>query len=228
MSNTHLFFLIVASVLVFIAPPIGIILWFITAFSVWNKEEKEELKYKAEKDKHYDLMKERWYRPLDKKFLKIKKYNHVEWLTSRVDDFEKQYSGVSFFDKSNSYYWSDLNSENLFPDKAAYIKICKFLKRKPVREILEDWDLFLKQEIEQKEYDREYYQKSIEDEKQKIRKSKQLVIKLLKEGHSRQSVEEKVRDQLLNVSVRNGEWTITSVASPFTSGAKHLKITFTP
>jgi hypothetical protein len=230
MTNMHIFFLIVASILVFYNPLAGFILFFLTAFSIGNKEDKEEMQSKTDKDRHYDLMVDRWYYPLDKKFLKIKKYNHIEWLSDRVDDFEKQYKGVSFFDKSNSYYWSDVKSENtknLFPDKAKYIKICKFLKIKPVPEILEDWDLFLEQEIEQKEYDEKYMLESLERKKQEIRDAKKLVIKALKEGDSRQTIEDRLRDQFLNVSVKNGEWTIKGT-SPFTGGAKTLKIIFTP
>ena len=230
MTNIHLFFLIISAILVFVNTLAGFVLFFLTAFSIWNKDDKEEMQSKADKDRHYDLIGDRLYHPLDKKFLKIKQYNHIEWLKDRVNDFERQYKGVSFFDKSNSYYWSDVKSENtknLFSDKAAYIKICKFLKRKPVPEILEDWDLFLEQEIEQKKYDEKYMLESLERKKQEIRDAKKLVIKLLQEGHSRQSIEEKLRDQFLNVSVASGEWTIKGT-TPFTGGAKTLKITFRP
>ena len=68
---------------------------------------------------------------------------------------------------------------------------------------------------------------SLERKKQDIRDAKKLVIKLLKEGDSRQTIEDKLRDQFLNVSVANGEWTIKGT-TPFTGGAKTLKITFTP
>ena len=68
---------------------------------------------------------------------------------------------------------------------------------------------------------------SLERKKQEIRDAKKLVIKLLKEGHSRQRIEEKLRDQFLKVSVKNGEWTIKGT-TPFTGGAKTLKIAFRP
>ena len=81
--------------------------------------------------------------------------------------------------------------------------------------------------LEQKKYDQEYMLESLENKKKELREAELLVIKLLKEGHSRQSIEQRLRDQLLNVSVKNGEWIITGT-SPFTGGAKTLRITFTP
>ena len=230
MTKTHIFFLIVAAILVFVNPLIGFALFFLTAFSIGNKEDREVMQSREDENRHYDLMVDRWYYPLDKKFLKIKKYNHIQWLTDRVDDFEKNYKGVSFFDKKNSYYWSDVkneNTKNLFPSKSKYKKICKFLSRSPVPELLEDWDLFLEQEVEQKKYDQEYMLGSLEDKKKELIEAKSLVIKLLKEGHSRQSIEQRLRDQFLNVSVKNGEWVITGT-SPFTGGAKTVRVTFTP
>ena len=231
MTGIHIFLYIIATILL-IPPltPAGIILYLLIWGHHTSKDDKKEMKSKADKEMLDDLMRSRWYKPLDKKFLKVKKYNHIEWLKDRVDDFENKYKGVSFFDRSTSYYWSDIwheNTKNLFPDKYQYIKICKFLSRSPVQEIIEDWDIFLEQETEQKEYSHKFMLKSLEDKKDEIRNAKLMVIKLLKEGYSRQRVEEKLRDQFLNVSVTNGEWTIKGT-TPFTGGAKTLKIIFTP
>jgi len=226
----HLFFYVIAFVLCFAAPPVGIILFLLTLLHETDTGEQSSLKSKRKKDELDALMRNRWYDPLNKKFFKIKKYNHAEWIEDRLNDFEQNYNGVSFFDKSESYYWSDIfnnNTKNLFPDKDRYIKICKFLKRKPVKEIIEDWDIFLIQEKEQIEYEKRYQLESYERTKEKINEAKLLVIKLLSKGYSRQRVEEELRKEILNVSVRNGEWTI-SATSPWTGGAKVHKITFKP
>ena len=46
-------------------------------------------------------------------------------------------------------------------------------------------------------------------------------------GQFTEKLKEKLRDQFLNVSVASGEWTIKGT-TPFTGGAKTLKITFRP
>ena len=225
----HLFFYIIAFILCFVAPPVGIILFLLTWLHESDSGE-NGIKGKIKKDELDALMRSRWYIPLDKKFLKIKKYNHIEWLEDRLNDFEQNYNGVSFFDKSESYYWSDIwnkNTQNLFPDTDRYIKICKLLQRKPVKEIIEDWDIFLRQEKERIDYEKSRQLESYERRKEEINEAKLLVIKLLSEGYSRQNIEEKLREKILNVSVRNGEWTI-SATSPWTGGAKVHKVTFRP
>lgn len=225
----HLFFYIIAFILCFVAPPVGAILLLLT----WHHESdsgENSIKGKQKKDELDVLMRSRWHIPLDKKFLKIKKYNHIEWLEDRLNDFEENYNGVSFFDKSESYYWSDIwnkNTQNLFPDTDRYIKICKLLQRKPVKEIIEDWDIFLRQEKERIDYEKSRQLESYERRKEEINEAKLLVIKLLSEGYSRQNIEEKLREKILNVSVKNGEWTI-SATSPWTGGAKVHKVTFRP
>jgi hypothetical protein len=225
----HLFFYIIAFILCFVAPPAGAILFLLTWLHESDSGE-NGIKGKLKKDELDELMRSRWHIPLDKKFLNIKKYNHIEWLERRLNDFEKNYNGVSFFDKSESYYWSDVwneNTMNLFPDTDRYIKICKLLRRKPVKEIIEDWDIFLRQEKEQIDYEKRRQLESYERRKEEINEAKLLVIKLLSEGYSRQNIEEKLREKILNVSVRNGEWTI-SATSPWTGGAKVHKVTFRP
>jgi hypothetical protein len=226
----YILFYIIAFGLCFVALPAGIILGLFTYLHQLGREDQIEYDEKRKKDELDDLMRSRWYEPLDKKFLKIKQYDHIEWLDERINDFEKRYNGVSFFDKSESSYWSDIyyeNTKNLLPDIDRYIKICKFLKRKPVNEIIEDWDIFLKQEKENIEYEKRYQLESYERRKEEINDAKLLVIKLLSDGYSRQDVEEKLRENFLNVSVRNGEWTISGT-SPWTGGAKVIKVTFRP
>ena len=226
----YAFFYMVAFALCFVALPLGIIVGLLTFLHQGGSEDAEEMRIKREKDDHYDLMKRRWYEPLDTKFLKIKKYDHFEWLNERIDDFEYRCNGVSFFDKRDSSYWSDIyneNTKNLLPDKDSYIKICKFLKRKPVRELIEDWDIYLAQEKEEIEYERNSQFKKYKQTQEQIADAKLLVIELLSKGHSRQEIEEILRKDFLKVSVRNGEWTI-SKTTPWTGGAKVIKVTFRP
>ena len=46
-------------------------------------------------------------------------------------------------------------------------------------------------------------------------------------NNKRQDVKEKLRENFLNVSVKNGEWTISGTSS-WTGGAKVIKETFRP
>ena len=101
--------------------------------------EQSSIKSKRKKDELDALMRNRWYDPLNNIFFKIKKYNHAEWIVDRLNDFEQIFNGVSFFDKSESSYWSDIfnnNTKNLFPNKDRYIKICKFLKENQSKKLL--------------------------------------------------------------------------------------------
>lgn len=43
MTNIHIFFLIISAILVFVNPLAGFVLFFLTAFSIGNKEDKEEM-----------------------------------------------------------------------------------------------------------------------------------------------------------------------------------------
>ena len=195
--------LLVASIfLIFIMPPAGIALFIVSYFMI-TREARDESR---EQDKlsvkeYYESIK--WQRPLDKttintlkkidKLWKTKdsEQKHFEWLQRQVDQFESEYK-YEYADISRpKSKFEDINFLFNSPDK--YKAICKFIDKKPIFELIEDWkvnDLRYENQLNIESQERRLYVNKV------VLEAKSLVIELHQDGLSREEIIKKVKKSI--------------------------------
>ena len=175
-----------------INPPFGVLLLLVGGFLAF-REDKEEAKYKAEREQLKDAENfyesRKWTHPTAEETLEANEAqmvpaDHKAFLNRQIEKLEKEYKYYGI-----RPHFPDLTYlDSLFENPEKYITVAKFLNRAPIIELVEDWnDQIIKDEESfvaatiAKERNQQETMKLVADIKKRI-------IELANEGISRKEI----------------------------------------